>query len=97
MFYVWVAVFTGMTILAFAQTRRLARQGTEAHDAICTLRADLDRRVAASDRFLKEHPKGIPGVPLRSILESLRNQRQTLAALSGLTCESSAVVKKSTR
>lgn len=54
--------------------------------AVCELRADLERRVRSSTRFLQEHPDGIPGIPARTIRDSLENQQRTISALRDLKC-----------
>jgi hypothetical protein len=55
-------------------------------DALCALRGDLERRVASSERFLVEHPVGVPGIPASTIREGIINQRRTINALAGLSC-----------
>jgi hypothetical protein len=56
------------------------------HDALCTLRGDLQNRVAQSQRFLIEHPKGFAGIPSATIAQGLVNQQHTIDALSSLSC-----------
>jgi hypothetical protein len=69
-----------------AVARQQARDAAQATGALCTLRADLEQRVASSEGFLREHPEGVAGIPARTIRESIANQRRTIAALSGLNC-----------
>jgi hypothetical protein len=69
-----------------AQVRQLTMDGLEAHKAICALRQDLVQRVTSSKQFLREHPAGIPGVPLAVIESGIRNQEATVKALASLTC-----------
>lgn len=57
-------------------------------DALCTFRQDLERRVIATTDFLKENPKGIPGIPPRFLLESVANQQRTIVSLQSLDCKS---------
>lgn len=54
--------------------------------SLCTLRADLVTRIAASTRFLRQHPDGIAGIPAAAIRQSRDGQRRTVEALSGLRC-----------
>jgi hypothetical protein len=68
-------------------TRDLAAQGEEAHVALCALRVDLERRVQASQDFLREHPEGIPGIPTATIKQGIDNQKKTIDALGFLECE----------
>jgi hypothetical protein len=58
----------------------------ESRDALCALRADLQKRLALARKFLRENPGGTPGIPERTIRDSIRNLRSTLEALDGLTC-----------
>lgn len=55
-------------------------------DALCTLRADLEKRVETSKDFLIENPEGIPGITAKAIRDGIKNQERTVAALSGLSC-----------
>jgi hypothetical protein len=56
-------------------------------DALCSLRQDLERRVAASERFLVDHPSGVAGITPREIKDGIRNQKRTIKALSDLDCD----------
>ena len=56
-------------------------------NALCAFRQDLERRVLASTDFLKENPKGIPGVSPRLILQGIENQQRTITALKDLNCK----------
>lgn len=60
----------------------------EAHEALCALRADLERREANTLRYLEEHPgpEPIPGISRAEILRGLENQRRTLRSLDSLSC-----------
>jgi hypothetical protein len=74
---------------AFYILPRLANQADEnsrASVALCALRVDLQRRVAASEKFLAEHPNGIPGIPARTLRDSIDNQQRTISALVVLRC-----------
>lgn len=61
----------------------LARQ---TNTALCAFKTDLQRRHASGEKYLAEHPRGIPGITAREIRLSLDNQEATLDALSGLAC-----------
>jgi hypothetical protein len=54
--------------------------------AICALRTDLELRTQSGEAFLKEHPKGIPGIPPATLQQSIDNQKRSIKALSGLSC-----------
>lgn len=58
-------------------------------NALCTFRQDLERRVLASTDFLKDNPKGVPGIPPRYIVLSINNQTKTITALKSLNCDPS--------
>lgn len=63
------------------------QEGSETHEAVCALVADLEDRTDGTKTFLAAHPQGIPGLASGSQLrESLHNQERTLAALSVITC-----------
>jgi hypothetical protein len=61
-------------------------EGTETHEAICALTADLEVRTEGTRRFLNDHPSGIPGIPVSTLRESLQNQERTIGALSVVSC-----------
>jgi hypothetical protein len=54
--------------------------------ALCTFVNDLESRVRTSQAFLKENPDGIPGIPVKILRDSIRNQQRTIDALSVLEC-----------
>ena len=56
------------------------------NDALCALRLDLERRVAASEQFLREHPNGVAEIPAKTIRDGITNQQRTIKALSQLSC-----------
>lgn len=59
-------------------------------NALCDLRADLERRVHASEVYLDDiriHPENaIPGITQAMVTRSLRDQRRSVDALSNLNC-----------
>jgi hypothetical protein len=71
---------------ADSRVRHLAREGKQAHDAICVLRQDLQRRVDNGEDFLQDHPEGFAGIPAAVLMKSIRDQKQTLDALSAVRC-----------
>jgi len=60
----------------------------ETHDALCTFKLDLERRVETTEQFLLDNPNGIPGLSEEAIETSISNQKQTIEALAILECES---------
>lgn len=97
-FQLWltVALWLVVILVVLFVWRTSARNAT----ALCALRTDVQLRVstteeqvAATSRFLAEHPNGTPGfsaAAIRASLDgqrsSLEGQRRTVAALSGLKC-----------
>jgi hypothetical protein len=57
-------------------------------ESLCSLVADIRTRHDAGAKFLKEHPKGTPGIPASAIRQSVKNQEASLKALSDLDCSS---------
>lgn len=55
--------------------------------ALCALRDDLKTRIAGSEKFLLEHPKGWLGITPASIQQSIDGQQRTVIALSVLNCK----------
>lgn len=54
--------------------------------ALCGLRHDLEQRVAGGERFLREHPNGIPGIPAGTLRTSINGQVRTIMVLGVLDC-----------
>lgn len=69
----------------------LTRVTTDVNHALCTLRADLERRVTDGRQFLADHPDGIPGISVEEIQRGIDGQERTVLALSSLTCVSEEV------
>jgi len=62
-------------------------EGSETHEGVCALVADLETRTDGTRVFLHQHPNGIPGIPVSTLRESLHNQERTIDALSVVSCE----------
>jgi hypothetical protein len=61
-------------------------QNDKVTGALCALRQDLSNRVVQTDKFVAEHPHGIPGIPAATLRVQADGQRRTIAALGGLSC-----------
>jgi hypothetical protein len=61
---------------------------TNNRDALCALKADIQRRHDAGVMFLEDHPNGIPGIPAAALKQSITNQKASLHALRDLDCSS---------
>lgn len=68
-----------------ARVELLARDGAEAHDALCAMRADLERRAYDLAAFI-EAGRRIPGVTQADLVRSLQGQRRTIESLEILDC-----------
>lgn len=70
-------------ILLFKKTNQSAEQNTS---ALCALRHDLERRVEGGEQFLTDHPRGIPGIPAKTLRQSIDGQKRTIRALNRVNC-----------
>lgn len=89
-----VALYLVLAVLgAFAfgvvthQRQDLETIAISTNDALCTLRADLERRIADSAQFLVDHPNGIQGITALAIQQGIDNQQKTVDALDELDCD----------
>jgi hypothetical protein len=85
--YLVLAVLGGYAyITATRQRNEIARVALETNNALCTLRGDLEQRVATTKKFLAHNPEGLPGLPAKVLRTSIANQESTIDALSNLNC-----------
>ena len=80
------AVTMTIGVFAFISNRHRSNEGKQAHSALCVFKKDLRVRVRDSVEFLADHPKGIPGIPVGTLITSVHNQQLTLKSLDGLEC-----------
>jgi hypothetical protein len=71
----WIILFSAISIYDIHQNRIQAKKGEVALASNCKSREDLKNRIKLGEKFLKENPKGIPGIPAGTVRASLRNQR----------------------
>jgi Flp pilus assembly protein CpaB len=69
-----------------AKAATLAQNAETDHAALCTFRVDLQSRVSETVDYLRTHPKGFPGVPLKTLQTSLNGQKLALQSLQALNC-----------
>lgn len=84
-----IVLYVVVGLLCIGMVAVIVKTVGDAHqtrDALCTLRSDLEVRVASSRKFLDDHPNGIPGVPVETIREGIRNQDRTIHALDSINC-----------
>lgn len=84
---IWIILFTAIAFWGMRTNRETARDGHQAHDAICVLKVDLRRRIHDSEKFLNNNPNGLPGISAQVISDSLEGQRRTLSALGPVRCD----------
>jgi hypothetical protein len=72
-----------VSVVAYARITDVADRTT---GSLCALRHDLEDRVANGERFLRDHPRGIPGIPAGTLRTSVDGQRRTVEALGDLRC-----------
>jgi hypothetical protein len=64
----------------------------QTHDALCSLRAEVDARANSTEQFLREHPHldrfqfGPVGITRGFLVAQLASERVTTKALDGLHC-----------
>ena len=89
--YIALAVIVVLVFLNARHTsndiKASVRQNETARIGLCALRHDLQKRIESSESFLRDHPRGIPGVPSSLIRAGVRNQKQTLASLDAVKCK----------
>jgi hypothetical protein len=59
---------------------------TNAHKALCALRAERIRGIVDGKRFLERHPNGIPGISAEDIMRSIDTQKETVRAFRFADC-----------
>lgn len=78
--------FVVVLLVGMVRVELVARDGSEAHEALCELRADLERRAESLVAFIEEHPQGVLGISRTDLERSLSSQHQTIASLADLEC-----------
>lgn len=73
---------------AAEQDERLRVVAVTTNSALCSFRADLQRRLDDTVRYMRQHPgrEPIPGITRATLRRSVEGQRATLDALSILAC-----------
>lgn len=66
------------------RTNRISQQAD--NQALCSLRADVQKRVDSGRAFLTKHPYGIPGISAPTLQTTVNNSQRTVDALSALVC-----------
>jgi hypothetical protein len=61
-------------------------QGNKNTRALCAIRDNAAQRVAQSQEFLDDNPKGIPGISVGDIRRSISQAKTTVRSLSDINC-----------
>jgi hypothetical protein len=83
-----VVVIAVVLVWLDSQAKRdaLRLETTRTTNALCTLKGDLIARINLSKAFLKDHPKGVPGISATIIKNDVAYQQQTVDALAVIKC-----------
>lgn len=83
-------IITGIVLIALLNASdtntRVSHLVTSTTQALCSLRADVQKRVASTNAFLATHPHGFAGVSGPTLRSSANNSERTVIALSSLVC-----------
>lgn len=83
-------VLVGATVLLYVVVALILlytwRTSEANRSALCTLRIELERKVARSTEFLIKNPNGVPGIPAATIRAGIDSETKTIEALGDLDC-----------
>ena len=81
-------ITAGLGVYVLNLAHQDGRTANRTNAALCSLRADLDKRIASSQAVLEIYPQGpVYGIPRSVIQQSLVNSKRTRRALMVLHCE----------
>lgn len=80
-----VSIFL-LSVIVFLGFLRIGDLASNTKSTLCVFRADIETRVRSSENILKDNPRGFAGIPPGVIRKSIRDQKRTVRALSGLSC-----------
>lgn len=75
-----VAVAIVASTVAVAQWRDTTTKASQNEKALCAYRGDLEASIRATNRFLAEHPEGLPGISTAAEIKRDNERRKTVAA-----------------
>lgn len=85
-------VLTISTVVLYASVLGMAiwtfSTGQSNKVVLCALKAEHERDIRNSLKFLEENPEGIPGISADLIARGIADDRQTLEAFEDLDCPS---------
>jgi len=79
------AALAGVVTVGFLNARS---QRADLTAALCRIRTDQEQRIAASERFIEENPRGIDGLTPALIRQGIREAQEAVDALATLDCGS---------
>lgn len=83
----WLAVSTVVLFLGLiALGTYVYTIASSNNDGLCALRSEAKDRLEGTQKYLKEHPEGFPGITRAEIIKGLEGPKRTIRALKGLNC-----------
>lgn len=64
----------------------ISQDGRRSREALCVIEAKVQRDVRKAEGFLRKNPNGIPGISTQLIRDGIKDDHETLRALSPLGC-----------
>jgi hypothetical protein len=83
----WRQTVTSVLIVGILLLKRTNHATSRTTASLCALRHDLEQRVSDGEAFLIDHPRGIPGIPAKTLRQSIDGQRRTIRALRVVQCD----------
>ncbi len=85
--FILICVVSGWAYATAQQeSLRASRNQASTTQALCSLRADVQKRVSSGNAFLATHPHGFAGISAPTLRSSIDNSQRTVDALSSLIC-----------
>jgi len=83
-----VVLYAALAIVVTVGYLNARSQRQDLTTALCRIRDDQERRITASEKFLRDNPEGIDGVTPALIRQSIREAQDAVDALAKLDCGS---------
>lgn len=68
------------------QNDRTQKAAEQSARALCNIRNTYAQSIRSTREFLKDHPKGIPGIPNSVLLKGIADNQKRIKALSDVDC-----------
>lgn len=84
----WATIILyGVVIIVSAVGWWITHQQTnQTHNALCTFKDDLQKRIDGTQAFLVRYPNGLDGLSKADLVKSIRDQKSTIESLDSLNC-----------